>query len=147
MRAPRTAHVLNLCLPRPAPPQPFTLMGLFRFWPVLYPAAYAWLALHLALALGNLAWQRRCMAAHPADGGSWGRWREATAAVGRAAAMAGGIPYYLVLYLLDAAGEAAAPPPRPGDWAGGTLYGSVYFVNVSAAPVLLFLWFKPLRIG
>ena len=115
-------------------------MGLFRFWPFLHPAAYAWLALHMALALGNLAWWRHCMAAHPTDGGSWGRWREVTATVGRLTAMAGGIPYMLVLASLDAA--AAGPPPPDG-----VLYALVYFLNVSAAPVMVFCWFKPLRIG
>ena len=125
-------------------PQAFTLLGFLRFRKFLYPAAYAWLALHLALPLANIAWRRRCVAARPADGGSWGRGHEAVAAAVRATAMAGGIPFVLTLASMDAGASTGSPRV---DWRGGALTAALNVVNISAAPTIALMWYKPLRLG
>lgn len=125
--------------------QAFAAFGWLRFRPFLYPAANAWMAAHLIAPLINIAWRRHSMAKHPADGGSWARWREVLSAFVRGTALAGGIPYRLVLATFDADSTAAGGPRF--DKTAGLLTAAVHFANVSTAPTIAMLWFKPLRFG
>lgn len=119
----------------------FNTLGVIRFWPYLFPAAAAWLALHFALPLANIAWRRRCMAACPSDGGSWGRYREALCAVVRATACMG-VTWELALATFEA--------ERGMD--GSVWYdrnasaAALNLVNISAAIVIVMLSFKPMRV-
>ncbi|PRW44568.1 glutathione peroxidase [Chlorella sorokiniana] len=122
----------------------FTSMGTLRFRPHLFPAATAWMALHFAMPLTNIAWRRRCLAAHPTDGGSWGRWRELLCALVRATCSTG-VTWQLVLTSF-----AAERGMHDSDWHGRSTnlaFAALSFVNVTAAAVIIMLSFKPMRVS
>ena len=112
---------------------------------MLYPAAQVWLAAHVLLPLSNLAWQRASLAAHPADGGSWGRRREVLAACVRAYVFGFGAAWAVVLATFDR--EEAREVARAGRSASGALPAALNLLNASTAPLLALVFFKPLRLG
>lgn len=135
MCAETTAYLMEPLL------QVFNCLGLVRFWPYLFPAANAWFVLHFALPIANIAWRRRCMAARPADGGSWGRWRELLCATVRTTCCLG-CTWALVL----ATFEVERGPASGLRNERNVVAAALNFLNISTAPVLIMLSFKPLRV-
>ncbi len=125
-------------------PQVFTALGCMRFRPYLCPAATAWMALNFALPLANITWRRRCAKSCPEDGGSWGRWREALCALVRAFACTG-VTWRMVLRMFAA--ERGAAGRARMDRNAHPAVAALDYINLSAAPGLIMLAFKPLRIG
>lgn len=114
------------------------LLGFFRFRPVLYPAAYVWLAVHMSVPLISLAWRQL-------HHSSWARWREVPAALVRGYVFGGGVTWRVVDSILSA--ELAAQDPRAVLSSQALLLAIVNLVNSSAAFWLVLFWFKPLRFG
>lgn len=131
--------------PPPSPLQAFVAAGFLRFHPVLFPAAYVWLTFQQLVPIACIAWRRRSLAAHPADGGSWARWREVPCALVRFTVFGCGVTWHVMSAILRE--ELAAQHPRADRSSLGLLVAVVNLVNISGAPWIVLLWFKPLRFG
>ena len=145
-------HRMGCGIAAPAPTAPptlcrlqvFTLLGFLRFQDVLYPAAYAWLGLHVALPLANIAWRRHSLGEDPVSGGSWGRQRGVIATVQRASITGWGCGGWRLVEALFVSSDL---PRAVRLRQAGLAVSLLNFVFSSGACLMVLMWAKPLPIG